>query len=507
MEYVIGVDLGTSAVKVLVVAKGGTVVSSVSKSYPLYHDKPGYSEQDPDDWVRATVEALEEVSANVNPNEIKGISFSGQMHGLVLLDDAHKPLRRAILWNDTRTTEQCRFIEDVASDIIRTSIKNPVLEGFTLPKLLWVKEHEPEIFEQAATFVLPKDYVRLALTGELHMEFSDAAGTLLLDVEKREWSHAVANAVGLPLSLCPPLIDSHEVVGSLKADLVAKTGMASAKVVAGGADNACGAIGTGILKEGTLLSSIGTSGVVLAFEQSATKSFSGTVHYFAHAAPDAHYTMGVTLAAGHSLTWLKETAAKETSFDNLVSLAEQSPIGAKGLLFTPYLSGERSPHADSAIRGSFIGLHASHEIGDLTRAVMEGITFSLNESVVAFREEGIQIDRVIATGGGAKSDAWMQMQADIYQAEVVQLTNEQGPGIGAAMLAAYGVGLYNSLEKIADTWTEVKRVYKPIPSQVEAYADLFKLYQRVYETTKQLSYDLEPFRHAGVIAEDKVSVD
>ncbi|WP_147804919.1 xylulokinase [Alkalicoccus halolimnae] len=497
MSYVLGVDLGTSAVKVLLVGKEEKAVAAeASREYPLYHDHAGWSEQDPEDWVEATLEAIKEVSASVNDKaSIEGISFAGQMHGLVLLDKNQKPLRRAMLWNDTRTTKQCREIEDkVGMKKLLSITKNPALEGFTLPKLLWVKQEEPKVFDQAEAFVLPKDYVRLRLTGDLAMEYSDAAGTLLFDISKKAWSSDICEAVGLSLSLCPPLMASHEEAGVLNADSRKASGLGEVRVFAGGADNACGAVGTGILEEGVVLSSTGTSGVVLAYEADAEKDFEGKVHYFNHGKSDAYYSMGVTLAAGHSFSWFKETFAPDRSFEELLKLAEQSPPGANGLLFTPYISGERTPHADADVRGSFIGMHASHTLGDFTRAVIEGITFSLQETMSMFKDQGKQINKVIATGGGAKSDLWLQIQSDIYNSPVVKLKSEQGPGLGAAMIAAYSLGWYPSLKAAADIFVEETDRFEPDEKRAETYENLFSLYQQVYSATKNLNGSLKKYR-------------
>ncbi|MFD1030115.1 xylulokinase [Metaplanococcus flavidus] len=498
MKYVIGVDLGTSAVKILLVSEQGAVVQTVSKPYPLYHDKTGYSEQDPEDWVTGTIDGLQELLQEFggNPEDIEGISFSGQMHGLVLMDDSNSVLRRAILWNDTRTTAECRSIVDlVGQERLLEITKNPALEGFTLPKILWVKEHEPEIFNQATAFVLPKDYLRYRMTGELQMEFSDAAGTLLLDISKKQWSGEICKLLDLDESICPPLVDSHTEVGTLTAEFAEASGLAqTTRVFAGGADNACGAIGSGILEDGKTLCSIGTSGVVLSYEASDDKDFDGKVHYFNHAAPDAFYTMGVTLSAGYSLTWFKEVFAADESFDELLADIAAVPAGSNGLLFTPYLVGERTPHADAAIRASFIGMDSSHQRKDFARAVLEGITFSMNESIEIFRANGKHIDTIVSIGGGAQNEDWLQMQADIFNAKIVRLRSEQGPGMGAAILAAFGCGWFESLQACADVFLEEDKEFLPDASNVERYEKLFAVYTEVYEQTKGLNEKLAAFR-------------
>jgi len=497
MSYVIGIDLGTSAVKALLLGRDGQVKGEASASYPLYHEHTGWSEQKPEDWVEGTVSALREVltTSGVAAGEIEGISFSGQMHGLVLLDGERKPVRNAILWNDTRTTAECREIEQALGAKLLDQARNPALEGFTLPKILWVKKHEREAFDRAELFLLPKDYVRYRLTGELHMDYSDAAGTLLLDVANKRWSTDILAAFGLPESFCPPLVESHGQVGTLLPEMAEQTGLTAAtRVFAGGADNACGAIGAGILSEGLTLCSIGTSGVILTYENDKQSDYAGKVHFFNHGKEDSFYAMGVTLAAGYSLSWFKQTFAASESFDSLLAGVGAVKPGANGLLFTPYIVGERTPHADSTIRGSFIGMDGAHTRDHFARAVMEGITFSLNESVAIFREAGKTVDRVVSIGGGAQNPVWLQMQADIFDAEVVSLENEQGPGLGAAMLAAYGCGWFDSLEACADVFVKHEATYKPNAEAVEAYKGLFAAYREVYAATRGLNQALAPYR-------------
>ena len=495
MSYVVGVDLGTSAVKTLLMDKDGKIAAEATRSYPLFHDKAGYSEQNAEDWVTATIEALKEVAEKVDASNIEGISFSGQMHGLVLLNGKGEVIRRAILWNDTRTTAQCREIEQTLGETLLTVTRNPALEGFTLPKILWVKQFEKDIYDQASIFLLPKDYVRYRLTGKLHMDYSDAAGTLMLDVANKTWSKAVLDAFEISPEFCPELVESHGYVGDLLPEIASATGLStSTKVFAGGADNACGAIGAGILSEGLTLSSIGTSGVILSYEADKTKDFKGKVHFFNHGQQDAFYTMGVTLAAGYSLSWFKKTFAPNESFNEMLAGVENVKPGANGLLFTPYLVGERTPHPDPNIRASFVGVDGSHERIHFARAVMEGITFSLNESVDMFRSAGKTVDKVVSIGGGAQNPVWLQMQADIFNATVVSLENEQGPGLGAAMLAAYGVGWFESLEACASQFVKHAQSYEPNPEAVEVYSKIFRVYQQVYAQTKNINEQLVEFR-------------
>ncbi|MFD9627035.1 xylulokinase [Peribacillus muralis] len=497
MNYVIGIDLGTSAVKTILVNETGEICAEASKSYPLFHERAGWSEQDPDDWVRGTIEALQEMmkKANVPAENIKGISYSGQMHGLVLLDEQQNVLRKAILWNDTRTTKQCEEITETLGEEILSISRNLVLEGFTLPKIRWVQENEPDLFQKAALFLLPKDYVRLKMTGEAHMDYSEAAGTLLLDVAKKEWSSAICETFDIPLSLCPPLVESTGQTGTLLSSIAEKTSLSSeTPIFAGGADNACGAIGAGILSSGKTMCSIGTSGVILAHEDDSSLDLEGKVHFFNHCKKDAFYTMGVTLSAGHSLQWFKETFAKDESFDELLKEVGSIPPGSGGLIYAPYLVGERTPHPDSVIRASFIGMDSAHTRAHFAHAVMEGITFSLHESIDLFRKEGKNIDTVISIGGGAKNDVWLQMQANIFEAKVVKLQNEQGPALGAAMIAAAGSGMFGSLEECAAVFIKEGQAFMPDAERANQYQSLFSIYQTVYDQTKPINEQLQSFR-------------
>lgn len=498
MKYVIGIDLGTSSVKALLVNQEGQVRGESSFAYPLIQERSGYSEQNPEDWVKQTIAALQQLvqETGIDGANVEGISFSGQMHGLVLLNDQQQVLRHAILWNDTRTTPQCREIEQVLGPQLLQVAKNPALEGFTLPKLLWVKEHEPHLYQQAAVFLLPKDYLRYRLTGQLGMDYSDAAGTLMLDVVEKKWSADILQAFDIPERICPELVESSECVGTLLPEIAEACGLSSTvRVFGGGADNACGAIGAGILTPGDTLCSIGTSGVILSYEADRHTDVEGKLHFFNHGQPDAFYTMGVTLAAGQSLTWYKNTFAPELSFEELLRNLDQIPEGAGGLLFTPYISGERTPHPDAQIRGSFIGLDAAHGRDHTTRAVVEGITFSLRESIEILRNAGKTIDTIVSIGGGAKNETWLQMQADIFSAEVVRLESEQGPAMGAAMLAAVGSGWYSSLEECAQKFIRRSKSYQPRPEQARKYDELYGLYRNVYAQTRELNMGLEKYRN------------
>ncbi|WP_203662801.1 xylulokinase [Lacticaseibacillus sp. 53-4] len=486
MATVIGVDLGTSAVKVLLVDETGTTLATASEDYPLQQPKPGYSEQDPEDWIRGVKAAI--IALGKKPeadlSQVAGLSFSGQMHGLVLLSSAMRPLRPAILWNDTRTTAEVNQINQTMGQRFIEITRNRALEGFTLPKLLWVQKHEPDNFAAAKMFLLPKDYVRYRMTGTVGMDYSDAAGTVMLDEEKRRWSPAILATFNIPASLCPPLIEATDCVGTLDPEFAAAVGLPkTVKVFGGGADNACGAVGAGVLHPEQLLLSIGTSGVVLTYEPDAKTTYNGKLHYFDHVVPGQHYSMGVTLAAGHSLNWFKKTFAPDEDFSTLVDSAAASQPGANGLLFTPYLVGERTPYADAKIRGSFIGIDSRQTRADFVRAVIEGITFSFRDVLAIYQDSGRTFKSAITIGGGAQSPLWLQIQADILNLKIVSLANNQGPGIGAAMIAAVGLGWFASFEDCAKQFVKEAATYVPNPAQVARYNRYYKLYHDVYVAT------------------------
>lgn len=498
MKYVLGVDLGTSAVKVILVNQNGEIKAEATREYPLSHLAPGFSEQNAQDWVEASIASIKEIvdSGVVNAIDIEGMSFSGQMHGLVLIDETGMPLRPAILWNDVRTTAQCEKITEVLGTELLDSTKNKALEGFTLPKILWVQEHEPDIFAKAVNFLLPKDYLRYCLTGVIDMEYSDAAGTLLLDLPSSSWSTSICEKFNLDPNLCPPLIGSHEMSGTLLPEVAKATGLTSdTKVFAGGADNACGALGAGIINDDVAMCSIGTSGVFLAYEETGDKDFKGALHYFNHSKPDSYYLMGVTLAAGHSLNWFKSTFAAEKSFDKLLENVGSIKPGSNGLLFTPYIVGERTPYADALIRGSFIGMDTTHTLDHFARSVLEGITYSLRDSLELMRQHGNKdISKIVSIGGGAKNEDWLQMQADIFNATIIKLKSEQGPALGSAIIAAMGCGWFDSFEACKETFIEYEKEFKPIPANVAIYEEAYKVYTQVYGQTKSLNQQLHNLR-------------
>lgn len=490
MKYVLGIDLGTSSLKGVLVNPSGTVVAEHSVTYPLLTPKPGFSEQDPQDWLHACDAVFEELKSKVDDftENLEGISFSGQMHSLVILDEEKSILRPAILWNDTRTSQQCREIMAHFGKEMLQITKNKAFEGFTLPKILWLQENEPEIWERACYIQLPKDYLRFYLTDKLNMDYSDAAGTLLLDVNNKCWSDAVRKQFKLDKLRFPQLVPSGACVGCLKQSIKEKFGFKhDVKVFAGGADNACAALGAGVLQSDVGLCSVGTSGVFLSLESRDDIDYEGKLHLFNHVIADANYSMGVTLAAGSSLNWFRDTFAKGMDFSLLLRDIKTVPPGSEGLLFAPYIVGERMPYADSTIRGSFVGIDVHHRLQHFTRAVIEGITFSLKD-LLTIMETAKQkkFTKIISVGGAAKNTDWLQIQANIFNSTVVSLKTEQGPALGAAILAAVGVGWFSSLEEAVEVFVSYTKCFQPIPENVAAYQRSYSKYCKLYPALKSI---------------------
>lgn len=490
MSYVLGIDLGTSSLKGLLMNRKGELICQASADYPLLHPHVGYSEQEPLEWVQACEIIFEEIGHKVPDfrEELVGLSVSGQMHGLVTLDEQNEVVRPAILWNDTRTSCQCQGLMDEYGSQLLLLTKNKALEGFTLPKILWMQEKEPELWDKVCHVMLPKDYLLWWLTGEYVTDYSDAAGTLLLDSEKREWSVPLMERYQISSTILPKLLDSAEVVASIREEVREQFGFKkSVQVIAGGADNACAAIGAGIIDDSMGMVSIGTSGVFLAYENTAHNRYEGKLHLFNHAIKNSYYSMGVTLAAGHSLNWFKQVFAPDKTFEELLTGVEDISIGSDGLLFTPYIVGERTPYADSEVRGSFTGIDTTHTIKHFTRSVLEGITFSLKQSQELMEQvAGKSFKKIVSVGGGSKSSPWLQMQADIFNTEVVCLSVEQGPGQGAAILAAVGVGWFDTIEQAVNAFVSYKEPIQPIAEQVDQYNVIYARYSSVYPALKQI---------------------
>lgn len=494
MAYVLGIDLGTSSLKGILMNEKGRVISEKHSEYEIQTPQLGYSEQHPEDWITACNNVMEALRHEVSDfgSELEGISFSGQMHSLVVLDEFNQPIYPAILWNDVRTSSQCEEIKDVFGDKLITITGNIPLEGFTLPKILWLQEQQPEVWSRVKKIMLPKDYLRYWFTNAIHCEFSDAAGTLLLDIEKHQWSQELLAAFNISQDQMAPLTASMENIGVVKQELRTLYGLKKeVAVFAGGADNVCAALGAGMIDEETSLVSIGTSGVFSTFEP-IRRNYQGKLHFFNHVIPGTYYSMGVTLAAGNSLDWFKKAFAQNKSFEELLAPVSEIAVGSDNLLFTPYIVGERTPHIDSTIRGSFIGMDTHHDLRHFTRAVLEGIVFSIKDSQTILEEQKEKpTTRILSIGGGAKNNEWLQIQADIFNAEVVGLVHEQGPGVGACMIAALGCGWFSEVSEVVDAFVEYQATtFNPIKENVHKYQQLYQTWQKIYNATKEICYDL-----------------
>ena len=507
MDTLLGIDLGTTGVKAaLFAADDGHVLASAFFEYPLSHPQPGWAEQNPADWWNATVSAIRACMADarlysVEPRDVRGVGLSGQMHGVVLLDELDTVLRPCIIWADQRSDAQCRWItERVGAARLIELVSNPALTGFSAPKLLWVRDNEPEIFSRVKTMLLPKDYIRYRLTGVKGMEISDAAGTCLLDVKHGRWSGEVLAALELDPALLPPVIPADAVAGTITGEVAMLTElMAGTPVAGGGADNACGAVGNGVVQSGLALVSIGTSGVVLAHADTPQVDTSGPVprvHTFNHAVPNAWYLMGVTQGAGLSLRWVRDNIGLPEStmerwagvdaYELLSKEAEFVPAGSEGLIFLPYLQGERTPHLDPYARGGWIGLTASHSRRHLVRSVLEGVAFSLKDCFGIIREQGLPIEQVRATGGGAKSPLWRQIIADILGVELVTTNATEGPAFGAALLAGVASGVYPSVQIACEATVRVVEQTAPNAEFADVYAQAYEVYRALYPALRPI---------------------
>ncbi|MDR3242427.1 MAG: xylulokinase [Clostridiales Family XIII bacterium] len=500
MKYLIGTDLGTSATKTVLFDENGTSIASASIAYPLHQPRNGWAEQDPLDWWNACVSTLRRVIAQsgVSTADIAGIGLSGQMHGLVMLDENGETLRNSIIWCDGRTTAECAEItEKIGARRLIEITANPALTGFTAGKILWVRKNEPELYERCRHILLPKDYLRYKLTGEFAAEMSDASGMNLLDVPNRRWSGEVLEKLDIDPALLPPVRESYEIAGHITAESAALTGLAAGTPVVGGAgDNAAAAIGTGVVKSGKAFVTIGTSGVIFAHSDRVTIDPSGRVHTFCSAVPGAWTVMSCTLSAGGSLQWFRnnfcaaeiETAAGlgKDPYELTNGQAERIPIGADRLLFLPYLMGERSPLLDADARGVFFGLSAMHTRQHMLRAVMEGVSYSQRQCIDVLRSMGVLTGEILATGGGARSPLWRQMLADLFECPVATVENSEGSALGAAILAGVGTGLYANLSSACENIIKVGDLRRPVAANTEAYEPYYRLYREIYpQLTRQ----------------------
>lgn len=498
MEYLIGIDVGTSATKTVLFDRKGNIIASASKEYPMYQPHNGWAEQKPEDWRDAVLETVADVVAQSGAAKeaIKGIGISGQMHGLVMLDEAGEVIRPSIIWCDQRTGAE---VEEMLQIMPRERwieiTANPPLTGWTAAKILWVRNHEPENYKRCRHILLPKDYIRYILTGEFATEVSDASGMQLLDVPNRCWSSEVLEKLKIDRGLLGKVYESCEVTGTVLPEIAEKTGLSTeTKVVGGAGDNAAAAVGTGVVKDGTAFTTIGTSGVVFAHSSRITIDGKGRVHTCCAAVPGTWHVMGVTQAAGLSLKWFKDNFCQDYMgeatvqgvdvYDLINRDIDKIPAGSDKLIYLPYLMGERTPHLDPDCRGVFFGLSAIHTKAHMLRAVMEGVSYSLSDCNDILREMGIGVEEMMACGGGGKSPVWRQMLSDMYGCTVKTVRQTEGPALGVAILAGVGCGLYESVEAACGELISGDKITEPVKERQELYGKYHALYQKLYEDLK-----------------------
>jgi xylulokinase len=484
MAYFIGIDTSTTATKALLIDENGQVLGVASNEYPYETPQPLWSEQDPALWWHATAESIRQVLAktDVDATAVKGIGLTGQMHGLVLLDEKGDVLRPAILWNDQRTGPQCDAIRlKLGREKLIQITGNDALTGFTAPKILWVQEHEPDVWKRARHILLPKDYVRYKLTGVFASDRAGGAGTILFDLAKRDWSPEVLTALDIPAEYLPPTFEGTDVTGVLTPAVASELGLpAGVPVFGGGGDQAASAVGTGAVRSGVVSLSLGTSGVVFATTDGPAIEPEGRLHAFCHSVPGKWHFMGVMLSAAGSLRWHRDTFAPNTDFDTLLAPVANIPPGSDGLFFLPYLTGERTPHPDPLARGAFVGLTVRHGFAHLTRAVLEGVSFGLRDGLELMKGAGLKdISQVRVTGGGARSPLWRQILADVLQAEMVTVNTTEGAAYGAALLAAAGSGAFPSVESACDATIQITGTTSP-GKNLQVYNEIYPLYRELY---------------------------
>jgi xylulokinase len=489
MAYFLGIDTSTTSSKALIIDESGEVVAVASNPHTLQTPKPLWSEQDPREWWDAVSASIKSVleKAGVGGEGVAAVGLTGQMHGLVLLDEAGNVLRPAILWNDQRTQSQCDEIHQIIGKEKFIQITgNVALTGFTAPKILWVKENEPDVFAHAKHVLLPKDYIRLKLTGGYAMDKADGAGTVLFDLKKRDWSNEVLAALDIPRAWMPPTFEGTETTGNITEEAAQLTGLkVGTPVVAGGGDQAAGAVGVGAVEPGIIGLTVGTSGVVFATTPSALIEPEGRLHAFCHAVPGMWHFMGVMLSAAGSLQWYRDTLAPNVSFDDLLKEAEAVAAGSEGLQFLPYLSGERTPHPDPLARGAFIGLTLRHGRSHMTRAVLEGVAFGLKDSFILIQNAGLgTITQVRASGGGTKGALWRQILASVLEAELVTVNTTEGGAYGAALLASVGAGAWSDVASACKSAVKITGSTQPDVSQAETYRKSYALYRELYPALK-----------------------
>jgi len=487
----LGIDVGTGGTRALVVDERGTIRAGFTAPHEdIRMDRLLWAEQRPENWWDAAIQAIRGVlaEAQINGRDVRGIGLSGQMHGLVILDRENKVIRPALIWCDQRSQSQVDAINRaVGTANVLSYTANPVLTGFTLPKLLWVRDNEPDLYERVAKMLLPKDYVRFRLTGEFATEVSDASGTALFDVVRREWSTHMMEALGLDTAILPKCYESVEVSGAISSTAAALTGLvAGTPVVGGGGDQASSAVGNGIVESGIVSCTLGTSGVVFAHMDQVAYDPSGRVHTFCHAVPGKWHVMGVTQGAGLSLQWLRNQLAPGTDYSALTAEAAKAPPGAQGLFWLPYLMGERTPHLDATARGGWIGLTAKHTRADLIRSVIEGVSYSQKDCLDIIERLGVMVSSVRVSGGGGKSPFWRQVLSDVLAKPVVTLETQEGSAFGAALLALVGTGVYPSVPEVCRHAIRETDSVMPSGAESDFYQSGHSLYASLYPALKPI---------------------
>ncbi len=481
----IGVDLGTSSVKCILVDDNKEIIKTVSKDYELLIPKTNWTEQKPEDWISQTLEALKELLVE-ETRKVKGISFSGQMHGLVLLDENDKVIRPAILWNDQRTVKQCDYLNNViGKDKLSSYTANIALTGFTAPKVLWVKDNEPENFARISKIMLPKDYIAYCLSGTFATDMSDASGTLYLDVNNRTWSKEMLEILTIKEEQLPKLFESYEVIGEVIENVYRNIPqLEGTKVIIGGGDQAMGAIGVGSINNGDCSIALGTSGVIFVANDQFVVDKNNALHAFAHANGKYH-SMGVMLSSAGSVNWYVEQVLQRKDYENLTDLAMQLPIDGE-LFFLPYIAGERTPINDPKAKGVMFGLSLGDKPEHIFKAVLEGVTFTFRDTFEVIKGEGVKVNKVRAIGGGANNPYWLQMIADILNVEVELINTNEGGALGAVILSAVGTGEYNSIEEACNDFIKVTNLIKPRMDAVKEYDEKYARFSKIYPTVKDL---------------------
>ena len=491
----LGMDLSTTGAKALLIDETGRVVSSATTPLSLSTPQHLWSEQEPHEWWQATQSSITAAlrSANLSAASVAAIGLTGQMHGLVLLDHDGDVLRPAILWNDQRCGAECDEIRArVGHERLVQITGNDALTGFTAPKILWVERHEAEVYKRIHQILLPKDYIRYKLTGAFAMDKADGSGTMLFDIRKRTWAPEILDALNISPDWLPPTFEGHETTGEVSAEAAESTGLREGTpVVAGGGDQSAQAVGTGVVRPGTMAVTLGTSGVVFAATESPLIDPRGRLHAFCHAVADRWHLMGVMLSAAGSLQWYRDHLACDREFKDLVEEASQVPAGSEGLIFLPYLSGERTPHADPLARGAWIGLTSRHTQAHLTRAILEGVAFGLKDIFCLMREAGLgPIEQIRVSGGGAKSSLWRQILADTLEAELVTVNTTEGAAYGAALLAGVGAGVWPNVDAACAQTIIISDSVSPNPENANRYRSMYEQYKALYPALKSTFHGL-----------------